>query len=60
MNTGSHEKMTGKQKKFNFLPIAIRPRNESLKKKTKSQKKINKYFTDVDTGLRSLAKVPQM
>ena len=40
MNTGSHEKMTGKQKKFNFLPIAIRPRNESLKKKTKSQKKL--------------------
>ena len=52
--------MTGKQKKVNFLPIAITPRNESLKKKAKSQKKINKYFTDVDTGLRSLAKVPQV
>ena len=25
-----------------------------------AKKKKNKYFTDVDTGLRSLAKVPQV
>ena len=49
------------KKKINFLPIVIRPSNESLKKKAKSQKKINnKYFTGVDTGLRSVAKVPQV
>ena len=40
MNTGNHEKMTGKQKKINFLPIAIRPSNKSLKKRAKSQKKL--------------------
>ena len=26
----------------------------------KKKKKINKYFTGVDTGLRSVAKVPQV
>ena len=63
MDTGSHEKVTAKQKKNQFSTNSYQTQQRITEKEGQLAKKNNnnnnnKYFTGVDTGLRSVAKVP--
>ena len=49
-----------KTEKSQFSTNSYNTQKRITEKEGQIAKKINKYFTDVDTGLRSLAKVPQV